>query len=229
MTYFTSDHHFWHENIIRYCQRPFATVEEMNERMIKAWNAVAGQGDVVYYLGDFAMAFRPVEAYLQRLLGEKHLILGNHDFAHPGHKRSRKPGEQAAWAQKYLDNGFASVATEIERLELSGLGQVNLSHFPYFEESSGQDARGAEYRLKDNGVTLLCGHVHEKWRLRRTKLGTLMVNVGVDAWDFKPVSVPEIASLLASPEAAALKPGLQLGGPLAPRPQSRASVQSARR
>lgn len=61
MIYFTSDHHFWHENIISYCKRPFASVEEMNEKMVQYWNDVVKDKDEVYYLGDFSMAWRPVE------------------------------------------------------------------------------------------------------------------------------------------------------------------------
>ena len=63
MIFFTSDHHFYHSNIIKYCQRPFHSVEEMNEEMIRRWNSVVGVDDTVYYLGDFSLAKRPVELF----------------------------------------------------------------------------------------------------------------------------------------------------------------------
>jgi calcineurin-like phosphoesterase family protein len=53
--FFTSDHHFGHENIIRYCNRPFTSVQQMNEIMILRWNGAVLPEDEVYYLGDFAM------------------------------------------------------------------------------------------------------------------------------------------------------------------------------
>ena len=76
----TSDTHFGHENIIRYSQRPFHNVWEMDECMIERWNAVVKPGDKVYHLGDVWMG-KGEEAYknLRRLNGKKRLILGNHD------------------------------------------------------------------------------------------------------------------------------------------------------
>ena len=64
MLYFTSDHHFWHTNIIQYCNRPFVSIEEMNEVLIQNWNDLVLPEDEVYYLGDFSMAARPVNSLL---------------------------------------------------------------------------------------------------------------------------------------------------------------------
>lgn len=83
-TFFTSDHHFYHENILEYSRRPFASLEEMHESLIENWNRVVKRGDLVYYLGDFSMTWKKpdqdkVEKILARLNGSKHLIRGNHD------------------------------------------------------------------------------------------------------------------------------------------------------
>ena len=80
MIYFTSDLHLGHNNIIRLCNRPFASLEEMDEALIGNWNRVVTNGDTVYVIGDlmFRMQAHPAEV-LQHLKGKKHLVLGNHD------------------------------------------------------------------------------------------------------------------------------------------------------
>src|SRR5258708_12137402 len=79
--YFTSDTHFGHANIIRYCDRPFATVEEMDEAMIANWNAVVGRGDDVWHLGDFGWSrdATRIRSIFHQLNGRKRLVIGNHD------------------------------------------------------------------------------------------------------------------------------------------------------
>ena len=74
-----SDTHFGHANIIKYCNRPFDSVEEMNEVMIQRWNAVVKPQDHVYHLGDVASSQQMLNAVMPRLVGHKRLVLGNHD------------------------------------------------------------------------------------------------------------------------------------------------------
>ena len=52
MIYFTADTHFGHCNVIRFCDRPFASAEEMDEAMIQNWNERVTGNDTVYILGD---------------------------------------------------------------------------------------------------------------------------------------------------------------------------------
>ena len=82
--YFTSDLHFSHKNIAKFCPqfRPAApTLEELDEYMIDRWNETVQPEDTVYNLGDvsFAHDLKKIEAILHRLNGQHHLILGNHD------------------------------------------------------------------------------------------------------------------------------------------------------
>lgn len=78
--FFTSDHHFGHTNIIRHANRPFASVEEMDEALITNWNNLVGRSDTVYHLGDFSFHRRDKTAeILDRLNGAIHLVKGNHD------------------------------------------------------------------------------------------------------------------------------------------------------
>ena len=88
-TFFTSDSHFGHDNIIKHCgrpcrERPFRDSAEMDRALMDAWNSVVSPGDLVYHLGDFSLRSpETVDAFLKKKLnGIKHLIVGNHDRTH---------------------------------------------------------------------------------------------------------------------------------------------------
>ena len=78
-----SDTHFGHGNIIKYCDRPFNDVFEMNEKILDNWNESIKPSDKVYHLGDvyFGGGLGPEywDSFLSRLNGNKRLVLGNHD------------------------------------------------------------------------------------------------------------------------------------------------------
>ena len=79
-TFIVSDTHFNHKNIINLCNRPFSSVEEMNESIIKNWNSVVSKDDIVYHLGDFGFGNKTVISnFVSRLNGRIRLIKGNHD------------------------------------------------------------------------------------------------------------------------------------------------------
>ena len=76
----TSDSHYGHVNIIKYCKRPFYNIQEMNYAMESIWNELVEPNDIVFHLGDFSLAGPDkVGHILERLNGKKILIAGNHD------------------------------------------------------------------------------------------------------------------------------------------------------
>lgn len=78
--WFTSDHHFGHKNILKYTNRPFTSVHEMNKALTENWNNTVGENDTVYYLGDFGLTgIKNLESIYNRLNGKKILVPGNHD------------------------------------------------------------------------------------------------------------------------------------------------------
>ncbi len=79
MNYYIADTHFDHANIIRHCNRPFKTVEQMNETLIENCNAVVKKEDDLFFIGDFAYRSKDPLSFAARIKGRKHLILGNHD------------------------------------------------------------------------------------------------------------------------------------------------------
>ena len=109
--WFVSDIHFGHNNIISYCQRPFSSVEEMDQTLVDNWNAVVSPTDAVYCLGD--MAFHNYER-ISQLKGRKILIPGNHD-----HERAKK-----------VFPHVQEVADEITYLKISKELRFVLCHYP---------------------------------------------------------------------------------------------------
>jgi len=74
--FFTSDTEFNHHNIIQYCNRPFSSIEEMNEGIIANWNSIITKKDTVYHLGDIG---RNCDNIVKRLNGNILFLKGNHD------------------------------------------------------------------------------------------------------------------------------------------------------
>lgn len=90
MNYYIADLHLGHSNIIKLSKRPFKTVDEMDETIIKNWNSRVKDNDNVYILGDFAYKTKNIEEYLKQLQGNKYLIMGNHDKTIIKDKKLRK-------------------------------------------------------------------------------------------------------------------------------------------
>jgi len=81
MIWVTSDTHFWHKNIIKYANRRFVDLEEMNGTIKYNWNRVVKKDDIIFHLGDFALGSRTrlIET-ANELNGHKVLVAGNHDM-----------------------------------------------------------------------------------------------------------------------------------------------------
>jgi len=160
--FFTSDQHFWHQNILRYCNRPFSNIKEMNNKLIIRYNSLVSEDDKCYFIGDFSMVksneHRRLQPILDKLKGRKILILGNHD-------------DCKVW--NYINIGFESVHTS---LELDN-GWI-LNHDP------------APSCIIRNRIWIV-GHVHDLFIKQKN-----CINVGVDVWDYKPVSEDDIKRML---------------------------------
>ena len=79
MNYYIADTHLGHDNIRKLSNRPFNTVEEMDEVIINNWNRRVADNDDIYILGDFSYKGKDPISYLKPLKGRKHLIVGNLD------------------------------------------------------------------------------------------------------------------------------------------------------
>jgi calcineurin-like phosphoesterase family protein len=183
-TWLTSDLHLGHANIIRYCDRPFRDVEEMDAELVRRWNERVDDGDDVWVLGDVALgSISRSLALVAELRGRKHLVSGNHDRCWPGNRRWER------WEDRYRDAGFVDLATRAE-IDLGEGVVLPACHLPYEGDSHDED-RFVPHRPIDDGRWLLHGHVHRSWKVRERQ-----INVGCDVWGWAPVEAAEVRSLL---------------------------------
>ena len=187
-TWVWSDLHLRHANIIKYCNRPFTDADEMNKAMVDRWNDLVDDGDEVWIVGDLVLGQLTVNlsAHVWRLKGRKLLIPGNHDACWQGQKKTRRQ------ITAYLDlGGIARIVDDPAPVTLAGQ-RVQVNHFPYDPGEPGRPARFAQWRPKDVGGWLLCGHIHNNWRQNGRQ-----INVGVDAWNFAPVNDDTLCEMIA--------------------------------
>ena len=147
-------------------------------------------------LGDLTASNRALPYALEWVKarpGHKHLVLGNHDPAHPMHSDSHK------WELMYYE-AFDSVAAArtLSKITLPGgtVERVLMSHFPYHGDRTEYMDRHTQFRLRDEGMPLLHGHIHTRNRVTHTDDGTPQIHVGQDAWDFTPASLEQVTDLL---------------------------------
>jgi len=171
--FFTSDTHYFHRNILKYCNRPFADVDEMNQALVENWNRVVSPRDIVFHLGD--VAFSKDETALGKLLsqlnGEKHLVEGNHDH---GFK---------IW-HRYFQTRLPIKTIHVPPESNNGKGQrIVLCHYAM--------------RVWDQshfGTWMLYGHSHNTLPDDPNSLST---DVGVDCWEYAPVGMEQLNEVMS--------------------------------
>lgn len=172
--FFTADTHWGHRNIIKYCNRPFSGIEEMDDALIANWNRVVGKDDIIFHLGDFAMGGSAEwSRLLQKLNGRIYLILGNHDM-------------------NAIGAGFSRLEGVAMQMLINVNGQrIYLNHYPFL-------CYGGAYR----NTWQLYGHVHScpaNRGLDAPRLKMLMpmqYDVGVDNNSYTPVSYYQISRII---------------------------------
>jgi calcineurin-like phosphoesterase family protein len=167
--FFTADLHLGHANIIKHCDRPFSSVEEMDEHLISAGNSHVRPNDSVYIIGD--LIFRNTaspENYISRLRGKKHLILGNHD---------------KDWVKKAdMTKHFASVERFAEISD--GQHKITLCHYPLMS-----------WNHIAKGSYMIHGHIHNNRDAMYFPLIREMpnlLNAGVEINGYRPVRFDEL-------------------------------------
>lgn len=186
---FTADLHLGHAKVAGL--RGFDDWIHHDAAVANNWRRVVGERDTVWILGDFSCG-REAHALrvLRNLPGRKRLILGNHDAAHPMHRR-------APQALARYGDVFEYVATA-GRVKLAGRDFL-LSHFPYQGDHT-DEPRYRQWRLPNLGEALLHGHTHRADQGVHQETFALEIHVGLDAWDLTPVPAHIIEHLIKENE-----------------------------
>lgn len=181
--FFISDLHIGHTNVIRYDGRPFADVNEMHIELIKRWNNVVGENDIVYYLGDLSFTRDDVTKwFINSIKGKIHFIMGNHDKMKHIIKFNR-------WENiyEYGTEIFVKDENNNKTRGSNGYQQIILSHYPILSWNK------AHY-----GSVHLHGHCHgsllksnQEYYKRR------VMDVGANCIDYTPISYPQVMDVMS--------------------------------
>lgn len=171
--WFTSDTHFYHQGIIKFCDRPFESVEHMNQTLINNWNNTIPSDGIVFHLGDFSWSHR-IKDLMYELNGNIILVKGNHD------EQNLRKGMYKYFAEMY------------DQLQIQiGNTIIYLNHYPFLTYAG-------VYKEK-NPVIQCFGHIHmSKYKNTGTDayryefLLPSQYDVGVDLNDFTPISFNEL-------------------------------------
>lgn len=169
--WFTSDLHFWHKNICKYCNRPFETIEDMNQALVNNWNAVVKEDDTVFVLGDMGFCgYDKLEPLMSQLNGKKYLVQGNHDSDKIVFR---------LYEADIIEEYYKMVEVTIVGDEECPDQQLTLCHFPMID-----------WPNKEKGSWMVHGHQHQ---LPETPSCSVMHwDVGVDKNELKPVSFEQL-------------------------------------
>jgi calcineurin-like phosphoesterase family protein len=164
-TFFISDPHFDHVNILRYANRPFRSVEEMNDTILRRYNEVVRDDSLVFFLGDmaFGRGSRTPKWWLSQLRGHIIYIKGSHDHG-------IRPTNTVDCHDVYVLD--------------TGAGKVLLTHEP----SQAHD-RFRKEQVKMEWEWMIHGHTHDT---RLINVQRRSVCVCVEAINYRPISLQQI-------------------------------------
>jgi len=178
----TADNHAGHRNILGYCKRPFANVDEMDDAMVERWNSVVGKEDRVWHLADFCLGpYEQAAGYFARLNGNIHVL------ATPWHHDWRwldKAMRPQFLGHMYTASGAVSLEGPVVTMLHNGY-YVVMHHYPY-----------AHWDREHHGSVHLHGHSHGNYQGEGR-----ILDVGVDCHDFYPISLDKAIELAIAKES----------------------------
>ena len=183
MIWFISDTHFFHKNVLGFCNRPFDNVEQMNQAICDNWASVVKRNDIIFHLGDITFGSKTKTIQMLKALpGHKMLIMGNHDSG--------------------IDRGeYGFIFKKIRRLyEIKGLLGNDWYHDAHGNEPTNEwdlpivlcHYPMREWNQSHRGSWQLHGHSHGKLEPNTRR----QYDVGVDNNNFYPVSLEQLDGIM---------------------------------
>lgn len=172
--FFTSDLHFNHFNIARYCNRPFSSRKEMNEVLIENWNNKVPEDGIVVNCGDFALfhdiALKQYQKLASKLNGKQVFVRGNHD------RVSLLPEG---------DNGKFIAIVDIANIQVEDI-TITATHYPLLTFPTHYNVFGHVHTLNDGKIYGPDAYIMDKINIYSQK------DVGVDCNNYTPISFDEL-------------------------------------
>ena len=202
--YFTADYHFGHPTIKDFCNRPFSTIERMNEVLIK----FANQRAKAYYRTDKVVEEDGTVKEISTVI-DRDTIIHVGDFANFGTVRGKEglrknPREyEYAFDAKVIlfegnhdgNNGVKNACRSMV-MNIGRFSNVTVGHYP----TTAREAYGTFFSKKGRKLGIhICGHVHKAWKYMYDKENNILnVNVGCDVWNYRPVALNELEGYINS-------------------------------
>ena len=174
--FYISDLHIKDQAIFDKCKRPFNSLKEFEEIIIKRWNKKVSKDDIVYVLGDIGSSNKESVTFYKNLNGHKHLIIGNHDYEILNEIKESKIFESISFIELINDNNR----------------KICLCHYPLMDWME----------FNRNGY-LVYGHIHNKTSLNGKAYEQIKdyykdkpaFNCGCDVTNYEPVTLDEMIEL----------------------------------
>lgn len=187
--FFTSDTHFDHYNIARYCNRPFESRSQMNQSLIGNWNAVVPEDGIVIHCGDFMLPHKEdIKAYwkhINKLNGTIYLCRGNHDRIAIGIYDTKGIRHDITEAISDIKLVVVDIMTVIV-----GDTKIFAQHYPCITFNANYQVFGHIHTQNDG----MCHNLADE--SVRQMIQTNQYDVGVDQNDYKPISYEQLMKKL---------------------------------
>lgn len=195
LTFFTSDWHIGHANVIKFDNRPFRDLEHMHTTLINNFNSMVPPGSVTYFLGDMGLCSgNLIESVVSQLNGTKVLIRGNHDG---GTNKMYSLGFDVVLNRAALV--IAGQMVTMSHCPIKGLYRENTSTFGrHAGENWHGESKNWQFTVENEGQFHIHGHTHSPNSGKSKRILEKQMDVGVAANNYRPVSISVIESWIST-------------------------------